>query len=392
MNGIRERIRLWVIDRKVEIFRTILRSRFLMALGRRSPFPLKLNHARLVLHHADAVEALEHGRRFGMPYLAKMVQLGGAFVLGLDDGPEHVRLRRAVKDAIDACDLDALHRESRARAEELLTGLDRIEVVGGLTDPVLASTIGRHLGLGTVTRRQLVDGRTVFHDIFINGLKDPRVSRRAREAAARLRDHITSVVDDRLDAAPDRRDVLGRLIADGRLDRAELINHGIGLLVAWSASVSRAMAFSMDALFKQPDGLALARDAAGRADRAAMAQVLSEAFRFVPPAPAVERVCRRETPIRRRAVRREGEVIVAFTSAMMDERVVDDPGRFRTGRPCGEDLTFGLGRHACLGRELARAQLTGILIALLRRPNLEWAYGIKLEGPYPHKLEVTWQP
>jgi cytochrome P450 len=392
MNGIRERLRLWLIDQKVEIFRTILRSRFLMALARRSPFPLKLNHARLVLHHADAVDALEHGRRFGMPYLAKMVQLGGAFVLGLDDGPEHVRLRRAVKDAIDACDLDALHRESRARAEELLTGLDRIEVVGGLTDPVLASTIGRHLGLGTVTRRQLVDGRTVFHDIFINGLKDPRVSRRAREAAARLRDHITSVVDDRLDAAPDRRDVLGRLIADGRLDRAELINHGIGLLVAWSASVSRAMAFSMDALFKQPDGLALARDAAGRADRAAMAEVLSEAFRFVPPAPAVERVCRRETPIRRRAVRREGEVIVAFTSAMMDERVVDDPGRFRTGRPCGEDLTFGLGRHACLGRELARAQLTGILIALLRRPNLEWAYGIKLEGPYPHKLEVTWPP
>ena len=89
-------------------------------------------------------------------------------------------------------------------------------------------------------------------------------------------------------------------------------------------------------------------------------------------------------------MRREGELIVAFTSAMMDEKVVSDPGRFRVDRPCDVDLTFGLGRHACLGRELARAQMTGILIALLRRPDLKWAYGIKLDGPYPHRLEVTW--
>jgi cytochrome P450 len=390
MSELRERLRLWLIDRKVEFFRTILRSRFLMAVGRRLPFPVKLNHARLVVHHVDAVHALRHGRSFGMPYLAKMEQLGGAFVLGLDDGPEHVRLRRAVQEAMDGCDLDALHHDSRTRSEELLTGLSRIEVVGGLTDPVLACTVGPYLGLGMVTRRQLVDARTVFHDIFINGLKDPRVSRCAREAAARLRDHVTAVVEDRHGEPPDDRDVLGRLIAGDRLTQPELINHGIGLLVAWSASVSRAMAFTMDALFKQPVGFALAHEAAMQADRAAMTAVLSEAFRFVPPAPAVERVCRRETPVRGHPVRRERDIIVAFTSAMMDAKTVEDPGRFRVGRPCEEDLTFGLGRHACLGREVARAQLTGILIALLRRPGLRWAYGIKLEGPYPHRLEVTW--
>ena len=118
--------------------------------------------------------------------------------------------------------------------------------------------------------------------------------------------------------------------------------------------------------------------------------MLSEAFRFVPPAPAVERVCRREAPIRGQLVRREADIIVAFTSAMMDAAVIDDPGRFRVGRPRAHDLTFGYGHHACLGRELARAQMTGILIALYRRPNLKWAYGIKLDGPYPHRLEVTW--
>jgi cytochrome P450 len=390
MSGLWEWIRLRKIDFEVTIFRKILRSRFLMRLARRFPRFARLPPGRLIVHHHDAVDALEHGRRFGMPYLAKMEELGGPFVLGLDDGPDHVRLRGAVKAAIGRSDFDALHRESRARAEELLAGRNRIEIVGELTDPVLAATIGRHLGLGDVTKAQLVDGRAVFRDIFINGLKDPRVSGVARHAADRLRDHVTSVVDDRLATPPDHRDILGRLIAGGELSKKELIDHGIGLLVAWSASVSRAMAFAMDALFRQPDGFALAQRAAFRADRDAMTAVLWEAFRFVPPAPAVERVCRREAPLRRRLVRREADIIVTFTSAMMDDDAIEDAGRFRVGRSRELDLIFGYGSHSCLGRELAREQMTGILMALFRRPNLKWAYGIKLEGPYPHKLEVTW--
>jgi cytochrome P450 len=387
-----EWLRLRKIDIEVSLFRRLLRSRFAMSFYRRFPRLAKLDPGRLIVHYADAIDALEHGRRFGVPYLAKMEELGGPFVLGLDDGPEHTRLRGAVKGAIAASDFDALHEQSRGRADALLAGRNRIEVVGELTDPVLAHTIGLHLGLGPVTIAQLKDARAVFRDIFINGLKDPRVSRRAREAADRLRDHVTAVVDERLGLPPDRGDILGRLIAGGELTRKELIDHGIGLLVAWSASVSRAMAFSMDALFKQEDGFALAREAAVRADRDAMTAVLWEAFRFVPPAPAVERVCRREAPLRKRLVRREADIIVTFTSAMMDGGAVQDPGRFRVDRPCREYLTFGHGSHSCLGRELAREQLTGLLIALFRRPNLEWAYGIKLEGPYPHRLEVTWQP
>jgi cytochrome P450 len=121
-----------------------------------------------------------------------------------------------------------------------------------------------------------------------------------------------------------------------------------------------------------------------------MQDVLTEAFRFVPPAPAVERVCRRERPIREQLVRREAAVAVVLTSAMMDSPRIKDPGRFCVGRPSDDDLTFGHGIHACLGRELARKQMTGVLLSLYRRRDLAWAYGIKLDGPYPHRLEVTW--
>jgi cytochrome P450 len=389
MTGPVERVRLFWIDARTVLFRTILRSRFLMSLARRFPrFARIPGVARLIVHHEDAKDALERGRSFGVPYLAKMEELGGAFVLGLDDGPEHERLRAAVKDAIAGCKFDTLRRESYECAERQLLGKNRIEVVGGLTDPVLAFTISRHLGVGNVTEGDLDDARIVFRDIFINSLRDPRVSRRAMEAARRLRVKVEAAVGKRFRIPHD--DIVGRLVTNGQLGRKEIVDHGIGLLVAWSASVSRGMAFAIDALFKQPDGFALAQDAAFRRDARAMQDVLTEAFRFVPPAPGVERVCRRERPIRGQLVRREADIVVVLTSAMMDSPEIEDPGRFRVGRPSDEDLTFGHGIHACLGRKLARKQMTGVMLSLYSRPGLAWAYGIKLDGPYPHRLEVTW--
>jgi cytochrome P450 len=391
MSVLLERLRLWKIDLYVEFFRTLLRSRFLMALMRRFPRLALSPSGRMIVHHADAVEALCHGRNFGVPYLAKMNELGGFFVLGLDEGHEHDQLRAAVGDALWACDLDALHTQTRGHADDLLAGRDRIEVVRELTDPVLARTIGAHLWSSELTRQQLDDSRAVFRDIFINSLGDPRVRTSARNAGANLRAYVTSEVEDRAGFG-DPRDVLGRLMADRRLDQATVINQGIGIVVAWVASVSRGMAFALDALFKQPDGFALAQDAARTDDRVAMVEVLNEAFRFVPPAPAVERVCRREAPIRRRAVPREADIAVVITSAMMDEDAIEDPGRFRVGRDDRLFLTFGHGGHACLGRRIAEAQLSAILMSLFRLPGLAWAYGIKLDGPYPHKLGVTWSP
>jgi cytochrome P450 len=383
-----KRLRYLWIDARAVVFRAILRSRFLMSLARRFPRFAKLpGVGRLIVHHEDATDTLKRGRGFGVPYFAKMHDLGGHFVLGLDGGKEHKELNAAIEAAIAGCDFAALHRESYECAERLLGPKDRIEIVGELTDPVLEFTIGTHLGIGDVTKRQLDDARTVFRDIFINPLRDPRVSERAVESVGRLREQIKAAVEERV-ANPHDRDVLARLVRAWP-NEEEVVNQGIGLFVAWAASVSRAMAFAVDALFKVPEGFELAREAATANDARAMQDVLTEAFRFVPPAPAVERVCRRERPIRGQLVRREAAVAVVLTSAMMDSGKIDDPRHFRVGRPAEDDLTFGHGIHACLGRKLARKQMTGVMLALYSR-ELKWAYGIKLDGPYPHRLEVTW--
>ncbi len=220
------------------VFRAILRSRYLMRLARRFPRFARLpGVGRLVVHHADARDALNRGRSFGVPYLAKMHDLGGHFVLGLDDGDEHRELRGAVKDAIAGCDFAALHRESYECAERQLAGKHRIEVVSQLTDPVLEFTIGRHLGVGVVTKKELDAARTVFRDIFINPLRDPRVTREALKAADHLRTQVEDDVRKRLERPHD--DIIGRLVTAEKLEHEQIVNQGIGLFVAWSASVSR---------------------------------------------------------------------------------------------------------------------------------------------------------
>ena len=184
-----ERLRLFGIDARVVMFRAVLPQPLPDATGAALPRFAKIpGHARLIVHHADAEDALERGHSFGVPYLAKMEALGGAFVLGLDDGAEHARLRGAVQAAIAGSDFAALHRDSFAAAPSGSSpDRNRIEVVGELTDPVLAFTIGRHLGVGERRPPRSRRRRTVFRDIFINWLKDPRVGRRAAEAAGRLR-------------------------------------------------------------------------------------------------------------------------------------------------------------------------------------------------------------
>jgi len=66
--------------------------------------------------------------------------------------------------------------------------------------------------------------------------------------------------------------------------------------------------------------------------------------------------------------------------------VFEAPAEVRLDRSPNPHLAFGAGVHACLGQELARAELQTVLHVLLRRlPSLELAAPAadlrRLEGP-----------
>jgi cytochrome P450 len=172
----------------------------------------------------------------------------------------------------------------------------------------------------------------------------------------------------------------------------EVIGQVVGLLVAWAASVSRSMAYAIDAMLDQPDAIRKARDVARDGDHDGMWELLQEALRWQPPVPAIERLCLRAGPVHGETVRRERDVSVVLTAVTMDKQGYPEPRRFGLDRGRQDNLTFGHGLHRCLGFEIARQQMSGIALSLLRRDNVQRACKLQLVGPYPDRLDITMDP
>jgi len=62
-------------------------------------------------------------------------------------------------------------------------------------------------------------------------------------------------------------------------------------------------------------------------------------------------------------------VVVWYPSANYDDEVFDDPFRFDIHRTPNDHLTFGAGRHVCLGASLARLEVRVVFEELLKRAD-----------------------
>ena len=105
-------------------------------------------------------------------------------------------------------------------------------------------------------------------------------------------------------------------------------------------------------------------------------------MRFDPLAPALPRASRSKTPGIAQGTSRATKVakgaaniLVAFSSAMMDGRRIADPHAFNPQRPPNDYIHFGYGLHTCFGIHMNLALLPLMLKPLLARHNLRRAPG-----------------
>lgn len=398
MADLRLRIRLLRIDLQVKAIRRLIRCDPFWRLARRFKPVLFLNpHQVWVTRHDDVVDVLSRDRDFGVPYLSNLEGLRSPFLLGLPDGPDYERQLAALLAALHDRRLPSIEELSIAEAKRVLADSNgSIDVVGSLTEQVLLHSVGAYLGTGPATTVQLEQSRAIFHEIFINSLRNPLVIERAMVAGAALRAHIAQLVDERRAANGNDEgagvDLLGLLLADGRLDDDELVNSLLGLFVGWTTPVSRSMALAVDSLLDRDGGIRLGHEAALAGGSNAVRDVMLEALRFQPSAPALERICARETHIAGRRVRRGDQVMALVRSAMMDGERVTDPRRFMPGRGDEANLHFGDRVHRCIGERISMVQIGAISSALLAHDDVSRAGKLESDGPYPSRLLVSFRP
>lgn len=218
-------------------------------------------------------------------------------------------------------------------------------------------------------------------------------------------DYLAGVVDEVIAARVASRDtssddLLGLMLGathpvDGTaLDAENIRNQVITFLIAGHETTSSALSFALHYLVKNPAVLQLAQREAdelwgdddpepdfediGRLRYTR--QVLSEALRLWPTAPAFSRLAREDTTLGGRYPLRAGETVTVQTPMLHrtgvwgDNPETFDPSRFapeaEAARPVHAYKPFGTGERACIGRQFALHEATMLLAMLVHRYRL----------------------
>ena len=173
-----------------------------------------------------------------------------------------------------------------------------------------------------------------------------------------------------------------------------LLNVG-GLLIGAVETTSHTAVNAIDFLMKRPDALAQARAAAQADDPAAFDGFVFEALRFRPAFPYYFRVCEQDTVLGRgeayESAIPKGTTVLAVThSAMFDPKGFSHPDDFDPARGLGNQFTFGLGLHECLGRAIGRVMIPEIVRQALRLDGLSVGPVDRNGGPVPEAWQWRW--
>jgi cytochrome P450 len=339
----------------------------------------------------DKVNGLPSGRRITLQPV-----LGPRSVL-LQEGEEHLRRRRLM--------LPPFHGERMRRYGDLMDEITRRDIerwpVGkpfalmprmqSITrDVILRAVFGTHAGAREDELRRRID------DVLVRTTRAPtQIAVLIAEAASlphtpfhravrRMDDVLRAEIRDRQAATDlaERDDILSMLVEardeDGApLDEDELRDQLVTLLLAGHETTATALAWTFDALFRNPEVLARLEASLPEGDEYLDA-VVEETLRIRPTVHDVGR--RLGEPL----VTKDGRTIepgtAVFAAVHLIHRrddVFPDPHAFRPERFLGEErpstyawIPFGGGMRRCLGAAFAQFEMRRVLRTILEHADL----------------------
>ncbi|MGV9925828.1 cytochrome P450 [Nocardia rhamnosiphila] len=311
------------------------------------------------------------------------------------DPPEHSRLRKLVAKAFTGRRVAELRPRTRAIVDEKLTALEQAgapaDLVEGFALPLPVTVICEMLGVPPRDQHRFRD----FSDAILSTTAYTR--EQIESARDSLETYLAEVVAERRQRPTD--DLLGALVAardeEDRLSERELVNLGVGLLIAGHETTANQIANFTYVLLTQREYWELLR-----AEPELIPGAVEELLRYVQLGAGAgqPRVATEDVVLSGVTVRAGDSVFVNTQAANRDENVFDDPESLDLTRQRNPHVAFGYGAHHCLGAQLARVELQVALEALLERfpsmrlslplDEIPWKSGLLVRGP--KQLLVEW--
>lgn len=163
---------------------------------------------------------------------------------------------------------------------------------------------------------------------------------------------------------------LASLIANGRLGEGpeapplgdmETIGYYIIVATAGHDTTSSAMAGGFRALVENPDQLRTLQEHPELLNNA-----IEEMLRWTAPVRHFMRCATADTEVLGHPVAKGQFVYLSYKGANLDPKVFDDPLRFDIERPNADrQISFGFGKHFCMGAQLARMEMRSLFERLV---------------------------
>jgi cytochrome P450 len=311
---------------------------------------------------AEVAEECAAIRAQGWPYTP---------ALGTNDPPDHTRLRQLVQRAFTARSLAWMAPLVRSTAQELVGALPdgaELDLVPALTEPLPVWAISRILGLPDA-RREDIRRWSLAATASIGGMPDRQAWIEHERTLLHYQQTMAAEIEHVREAP--REGLISSLVqaADNPppgqepVGTAQLLTLLRELVVAGNETSGRLMTEVIRLLDRSPGEWERVRAEPERAK-----VVVEEALRWTSPSQTAFRRATRDTVLGGVDVPEGAVLVVAFASANRDAQRWAEPERFDPDRPgLDEHLSFGTGRHACVGNQLARMETVTVTQVLVEQ-------------------------
>nr|WP_246372448.1 cytochrome P450 [Gordonia humi] len=285
--------------------------------------------------------------------------------------PEHTRYRKLVTRVFTARAVERLRGQVTAIAGDLLDSLDPsdpVDLVRQYSGLLPVTVISAILGVPADERdRVLAFGEAAAPslDMGLSWARFRSVEDTLAEFGEWLGEHLRRLADHPGD------DLLSRLVEArdegvGLSERELRATAGLVLAAGFETTVN-LLSNGTALLSEHPDQLAALRH--GGAD---WSNAVDEVLRFDPPVLLTARQAAVDTEVVGVPVREGQRILTVLAGANRDPQVFDDPDTFDVARPnASAHVSFGAGRHHCLGASLARMEgAIGLQSLFERFPDL----------------------
>jgi cytochrome P450 len=290
------------------------------------------------------------------------------------DPPRHTRMRSLVGKGFTPSKVAQMEEGIRAIAvEHLEPALERgtFDFVADFAGKLPMDVISELVGVPAADRaeiRRLAD--LVVHRE--DGVFD--VPPAGMDAALSLAGYYQDMVDERRATPGD--DVTSALAVaelDGeRLTDEEIVAFLFLMVVAGNETTTKLLGNAWYWAWRHPDQRAKPFEDAGR-----VADWVEETLRYDTPSQMLLRVARTDLELHGQHIGRHARVLLLVGSANRDETVFPDPDRYDLDRDTSRLVSFGSGRHFCMGAPLARLEARVALGELVKRV---WDYEVDPDG------------